>query len=165
MSGADAAFQRAIQLAPDFAPAYEALANLYSKRGTQLQEAVRLVERALELDPVNQQSHITMGKLLVKLGRPDLALLSARLARYAARRADSKGATEELRAEAEKALSLAPKELATANVEAAAEVSTAPASESKPELKRREVPVDPTRGKVQGKVVSAKCRASPWTLR
>jgi tetratricopeptide (TPR) repeat protein len=155
-SGADAAFQKAIQLAPDFAPAYEALASLFLKRGTELQNAVRLAERALELDPASQQAHLTMGRLLVKLGRPDLALLSARLAGYAAGRPDSQGAPGELKAEAEKALSLAPKELATASVVAATEAAAAP-SESKPELKRRAVPADPTRGKVQGKVVSAKC--------
>ncbi|MDE0186997.1 MAG: tetratricopeptide repeat protein [Candidatus Poribacteria bacterium] len=48
---AEKAFQRVIEIQPSFHKAYERLAHLYGKTGSQINKAVALAERAVELQP------------------------------------------------------------------------------------------------------------------
>ena len=48
---AESAFQRAVQLRPEHAGSYAAFAQLYLRSGARLDEAQRLLQRAVQLDP------------------------------------------------------------------------------------------------------------------
>lgn len=76
---AERALRRALELNPNFAPAYHALAVLLMNEFRNLEEALRLAQRAAELEPGSLAYQVTLGKLLLASGRPDEA---RRLARH-----------------------------------------------------------------------------------
>lgn len=71
--GALQSFTWAIQLAPDFAPAYVARSALYLSQG-ELRQALADADSALELDPTNGATHALRGETLRLRGRPHSAL-------------------------------------------------------------------------------------------
>jgi Tfp pilus assembly protein PilF len=79
-SRAEADLREAVRLAPDFAPAYDALAHLYSDSGDGLEEAADLEARAIELDGDNAAYRITMGKILLATRHYDEAASTLRRA-------------------------------------------------------------------------------------
>jgi tetratricopeptide (TPR) repeat protein len=68
---AEADFRRAVEREPDLPSALNALAYLYAENGDRLEEALRLVDRALEAGEESQSGyyHDTRGTVLAKLGR------------------------------------------------------------------------------------------------
>ncbi len=81
---AEQALRRAIELNPSFAPAYSALAAQLLREYRNLDEALRLAERATELEPGSHSSQLTLGKLLLASGRLDDARRVARRIRAGA---------------------------------------------------------------------------------
>jgi class 3 adenylate cyclase/TolB-like protein/Tfp pilus assembly protein PilF len=80
---ARALFERAIQLDPNYAPAYVGLARVNSDSATQgwtpdpsqaLERAETLVQRAIALDSSNSSAHAALGLILVFFGEHDRAL-------------------------------------------------------------------------------------------
>jgi tetratricopeptide (TPR) repeat protein len=63
------ALQRATELQPDFAAALNYLAYLWADRGENLEEALRLAERAVSLDMQSGAYVDTLGWALFRLGR------------------------------------------------------------------------------------------------
>ncbi|MEA1997423.1 MAG: tetratricopeptide repeat protein [Gemmatimonadota bacterium] len=59
---------------PDFAPALNYLGYFYADRGTKLEEAERLISKALEQDPENGHYLDSLGWVLFKMGRFEAAL-------------------------------------------------------------------------------------------
>ncbi len=66
--------RRVLELSPDHAPALNYLGYYYAELGRNLDEALKLVERALEKDPENGHYLDSMGWVLFKLGRAESAL-------------------------------------------------------------------------------------------
>lgn len=71
--GALQSFTWAIQLEPDFAPAYVARSALYLAQG-EIRLALADADSALEADPVNASAHALRGEALRLRGRPRSAL-------------------------------------------------------------------------------------------
>jgi len=71
--GALQSFTWAIQLAPDFAPAYTARSALYLSQG-ELRRALTDANSALEADPTKASAHALRGETLRLRGRPRSAL-------------------------------------------------------------------------------------------
>ena len=71
--GALQSFTWAIQLSPDFAPAYAARSALYLAQG-EIRLALADADSALEADPVNASAHALRGEVLRLRGRPRSAL-------------------------------------------------------------------------------------------
>ena len=61
-------YKRAIEIEPNFADAYNGLAWLYSQEGINLDEGIRLVKKALELDESVGAFWDTMAELCIKKG-------------------------------------------------------------------------------------------------
>jgi TolB-like protein/Flp pilus assembly protein TadD len=76
---AEAELRRAVELAPQNAPAVTSLATLLSSLG-RLDEAVALVQQAIAIDPLRVVSHINLAINLIPLGRYDEAEGAARKA-------------------------------------------------------------------------------------
>jgi len=76
------AFNRAIELDPDFAPPYAGLATLVvnSDRGPHWEEARGFAEKALQLDPDLPLAHAALGLTRAVLGDPENGLESLRRA-------------------------------------------------------------------------------------
>jgi TolB-like protein len=76
------AFNRAIELDPDFAPPYAGLATLVvnSGRGPHWEEARGFAEKALQLDPELPLGHATLGLTRAVLGEPERGAESLRRA-------------------------------------------------------------------------------------
>jgi tetratricopeptide (TPR) repeat protein len=64
---AQAAFERAIQLNPEFAPAHAALATLLVARGRELERALGLARHAVELEPGSATNRVVLGRLLLAM--------------------------------------------------------------------------------------------------
>jgi Tfp pilus assembly protein PilF len=82
--------RRAIELNPDFAPAYADLASLYAATGVRLESAYGLAVRATVLEPDNAWYWINLGRILLQMEKPAEA-------RAAAERASSVARSEALR--------------------------------------------------------------------
>lgn len=65
--------RRAIQLNPDFAPAYSMLALAYATQDTRLEEALGLARRAVELEPGAFEHQLRVGNVLLRMERADEA--------------------------------------------------------------------------------------------
>lgn len=68
------AFERTLAMAPDFAPALNYLGYLWIDRGENLERAVRLVERAVRLEPDNGAYVDSLGWGYFRLGHFDRAV-------------------------------------------------------------------------------------------
>ena len=62
-----AAFDEALQLDPDYADAYFALANSYNKKGN-LDKAIAAIRKAIELNPQEALYHTELSRLYVQRG-------------------------------------------------------------------------------------------------
>jgi serine/threonine-protein kinase len=74
------AYKNAIQLAPEHAECYAALAVLLHNHLHRYEEALTVYQQALELDPNNAILHCNQGATLYELGRPHEALQCFELA-------------------------------------------------------------------------------------
>ncbi|MGE5545660.1 MAG: tetratricopeptide repeat protein [Solirubrobacterales bacterium] len=68
--------QRAVQLAPDFAPAYVSLGNAL-QAGARLEEAAGAFQQAIALQPQSAEAHCNLSNVLYEMGRPDEAVNAA----------------------------------------------------------------------------------------
>jgi TolB-like protein/Tfp pilus assembly protein PilF len=66
---AESAYRRAIELSPNYAPAYQWYANNLTRIPDRLDEAVPLLEKAAELDPLSPIIRSNRAQLLEQLGR------------------------------------------------------------------------------------------------
>jgi len=71
MTGADAAFQRAIELNPNDSDAYQLYGWLLTESLSRPAEAVRYAEKAVALDPLSPESRSILGEALAMAGRND----------------------------------------------------------------------------------------------
>ena len=79
VSGAERAFRKALELAPDSALVHDALANL-DARQSRYAEALPHARRAVELAPDLADLHVTLGRVLTDTGALDQAAEQLRLA-------------------------------------------------------------------------------------
>lgn len=70
---AEAEFERALQLAPDFGGTMANLGSLYGRAG-RLEKAVEILARAVRIEPGNLEARVNLGAALAKLGRLDEAI-------------------------------------------------------------------------------------------
>ncbi len=70
---AEASLRRALELNPQFGYAAAALAGLYAAQEDKLEEALPLAKRAVELNPSEVSHYLTLGGILLRLGRGDEA--------------------------------------------------------------------------------------------
>ncbi len=70
----EAWLKKVLGIGPDFAPALNYLGYFYAERESNLEEAHRLISRALEHEPDNGHYHDSMGWVLFKMGRVEEAL-------------------------------------------------------------------------------------------
>ena len=66
--------EESITTHPEFTPAYNALAWMYAEQGTHLDEALYLIETALDSEPDNHMYLDTLAEVLYRLGRYDEAI-------------------------------------------------------------------------------------------
>lgn len=78
-SVAEAVYKRILEAAPDYADAVHFYGVLHHQTGRSL-DAVRLIRRAIELDPDDPGKHMNLGNVLLELDRPDLAMQGYRMA-------------------------------------------------------------------------------------
>ncbi len=79
-AGAEAAFRRALDLAPDFGGTMVNLGSLYGRTG-RLEEAVSILSRAVRIEPGNLEARVNLGAALAKLGRLEGAIQTLEEAR------------------------------------------------------------------------------------
>ncbi len=72
--GAEAAYQRAMELDPNYPTTYHWYGNMLLDDAGRPDEAVRLLEKARELDPLSPAINITLGEALGGLGRFEEAM-------------------------------------------------------------------------------------------
>jgi tetratricopeptide (TPR) repeat protein len=77
---AESSLRAAIKIAPDFAPAYVALASLLASRHEKLEEAHLLCVAAVTLEPGNVSYRLNAAQVLEVMGRADDAVRVAKLA-------------------------------------------------------------------------------------
>jgi tetratricopeptide (TPR) repeat protein len=87
----EADLRKAIQLEPTFAPAYDALANLYCSRHENLVEAHKLNTRAIELDPGNITYLIDDASIFMVQHENDNALVVLKTAEQLAKTSEQLG--------------------------------------------------------------------------
>jgi len=78
--GAERAFRRALEIAPDFAGTMANLGSLQGRSG-RLEEAVVTLTRAVRIEPANLEARVNLGAALAKLGRLDEAIANLEEAR------------------------------------------------------------------------------------
>lgn len=66
---AESAFKRAIELSPNYAPAYKWYANQLQNTNNRLQEALDLLDKAAQLDPLSPIIKSNKASLFVQMGR------------------------------------------------------------------------------------------------
>lgn len=84
----------AIGINPHFAPAYDALANFYGMRGENLEDARLLALKGMQLDPGNIRYRLTVANLMLRMKRPNDALVVARRAAAMAKSSDELAAAQ-----------------------------------------------------------------------
>src|SRR5262249_46583251 len=77
--------QRAIELQPDFAPAYASLTTFYLMQDKKLEDALELSRKASELEPAVLMHYLQTANVLLKLDRMDEALQLGRRVRNSAK--------------------------------------------------------------------------------
>lgn len=90
----ESALKRAIEINPHFAPAYSALAGYYSTQEENLEEALRLAQKAIELEPGVAAYHLNLGLVLLKLKRTEEAIRIGQRALATARSAEEQSFAE-----------------------------------------------------------------------
>ncbi len=70
---AESSLKRAIDINPLFGPGYGQLAYEYVRRGENLEEAIGIAQRSVELEPQNVIYLVNTGELLLRLNRVDEA--------------------------------------------------------------------------------------------
>jgi tetratricopeptide (TPR) repeat protein len=75
----------AIQINPQFAPAYAMLASLYARRGENLSQAHALALQAVALDPTNVQFYMVTATVLLRMEDPSNAVRVCQKARSLAK--------------------------------------------------------------------------------
>ncbi len=75
LSEAIACCHQALNLQPDWAPAYVTLANILQAQG-QISQAISLYYRAIEINPDLPQAHINLGSMFYRQGRFSEAIAS-----------------------------------------------------------------------------------------
>jgi len=68
-SDAQKSLERAIQLNPNFAPAYAALSSLYGVHDERLEDALAAARKAAELEPGDASYYLNVGIVLLRMGR------------------------------------------------------------------------------------------------
>jgi tetratricopeptide (TPR) repeat protein len=68
---AEEGLRKAIELNPNFAPAYAALSQFYVIRGERLDEALTLARKSTELEPGTLTNHLAVANVLMRQGRTD----------------------------------------------------------------------------------------------
>lgn len=71
---AAATFQRCLDRKADFAPALNYLGYMWAEQGTNLEEARKLIQKAVDLEPKNAAYLDSLAWVLFKLGEPKAAL-------------------------------------------------------------------------------------------
>lgn len=84
--------RRAIELNPDFAPAYSMLALAYATQDTRLEEALRLARHAVDLEPGALEHQLRVGSVLLRMERVDEAQRVAQRASAAAKTEEDRAA-------------------------------------------------------------------------
>ncbi len=72
-----AAFEKSVSLNPNFAPAWDNLASIYSQRDDTMQKALTDAQRAAALAPGNSEYHLQVAEILDRLGRKEDARKAA----------------------------------------------------------------------------------------
>ena len=85
---------RAIDLDPQFAPAYVRLAGIYAQQEGRLADALPLLQRAAELEPENPAYWVDLGRQLASLNRPGEARQAGEKGLAAARSVGSRRQVE-----------------------------------------------------------------------
>jgi tetratricopeptide (TPR) repeat protein len=67
-------FKKALELNPDYADAYNYLGYMYADKGINLDESLRLIEKAISYEPNNGAFIDSLGWIYFKLGKYDRAL-------------------------------------------------------------------------------------------
>jgi len=96
--------KRTIELNPNFAPAYAALASVYGARGQSLEEARTLAAKAIELEPGNLHYHLALAHVLLRQEHPEEAATVARRVLAAAKTPEERAGAESLLAAAQRYL-------------------------------------------------------------
>jgi len=73
--GAEAEFEKAMQLDPGNAETYRMIAFLYRAMG-RFEEAIRLYKKSIDLDPIKGHTYFNYGQLLYHAGQPEDAIAS-----------------------------------------------------------------------------------------
>jgi len=68
-------FKKAIELNPDYADAYNYLGYMYADKGINLEESLKLIEKAISYEPNNGAFIDSLGWIYYRLGQYDRALL------------------------------------------------------------------------------------------
>ena len=68
-------FKKAIELNPDYADAYNYLGYMYADKGINLNESLKLIEKAISYEPNNGAFIDSLGWIYYKLGKYDQALV------------------------------------------------------------------------------------------
>jgi tetratricopeptide (TPR) repeat protein len=71
---AEALFRKSLELAPNFPETLNYLGYMWADRGENLEEALQLIEQAVQLEPENAAFLDSLGWVLFKLNRPTEAL-------------------------------------------------------------------------------------------
>ncbi len=69
MAATEKNLKKAIELNPNFAPAYTVLAQLYVVRGEHLDEAMAAARKAVQLEPGNLSHHLSVANVLMRMER------------------------------------------------------------------------------------------------
>jgi tetratricopeptide (TPR) repeat protein len=73
-TAAERYLKKSLELNPDFTPAQNYLGYMWADAGEHLEEALELIEKAVEVEPENPAYLDSLGWVLFKLDRPELAL-------------------------------------------------------------------------------------------
>ncbi|MBI3484066.1 MAG: DUF1570 domain-containing protein [Acidobacteria bacterium] len=92
--------RKAIELNPEFAPAYSALAGHYAMRGNKMEDALQLAIRAAQLEPGVLVHHINTALVLLRMNRAEEAVGIAQRALKAARTEEDRARIQSFLSEA-----------------------------------------------------------------
>ncbi len=94
--------QRAVELNPNFAPAYAALSSLYSIHQEMLDDALKAARKAVELEPGDPAYSLNVGQVLLRMGQFEEAKKIGRRVLALARTPQAKALAEIFLAQAER---------------------------------------------------------------
>jgi tetratricopeptide (TPR) repeat protein len=96
-----ASLRQAVEINPQFAPAYNALAQFYTNRGENLDEAHRLALQAVTLEPANVYYYLTAASVLMRMHQADNAVRVCKKALALAKQPGELAAAQSLLASAQ----------------------------------------------------------------